>query len=55
MYDNSTEADPHTGVAPVPLLVLRMVRGKIAESCDLRLTPEWAKPIVAAALGGRHG
>jgi hypothetical protein len=27
-----------------------MVSGRIRSSCDLRLTPEWAKPILAAAL-----
>jgi len=53
VYDNSEEADPHTGAAPEPMLVLHVVRGRVVGSCDLRLTPEWAKPIVAAAVSGR--
>ena len=51
VYDNSAEADPQTGAAPEPLLVLRWARGKITESCALPLTPGWAKPILAAAMG----
>lgn len=50
LYDNSPEADPDTGQAPVPRLVLRMDHGKIAGPADLSQTPGWAKPIVAAAL-----
>jgi hypothetical protein len=56
VYDNSEEADPDAGGRPEPKLLLHMVSGKIANSCDLRLIPKWAKPIVAAALktAGRH-
>jgi predicted ABC-type ATPase len=50
VYDNSADADPHTGAAPEPTLVLHVVRGKVVSTCDLRQTPEWAKPVVAAAL-----
>lgn len=50
VYDNSVDADPHTGRSPQPLLVLHMLRGRIANPRDLTKTPEWAKPIVAAAL-----
>ena len=50
VYDNSAEADPQSGAAPEPLLVLRWARGKITESCALPLTPGWAKPILAAAM-----
>jgi predicted ABC-type ATPase len=50
VYDNSVEADPGSGAAPTPLLVLHMVSGNIAAVCDLRSVPEWAKPIVAAAM-----
>ncbi|PYM25269.1 MAG: ZTL protein [Candidatus Rokuibacteriota bacterium] len=53
VYDNSEEADPHTGAAPEPMLVLHVVRGRVVGSCDLTRTPEWAKPIVAAAVSGR--
>ena len=50
VYDNSAAADPAKGQVPVPILVLRMDHGKITGSADLRRTPGWAKPIVAAAL-----
>jgi predicted ABC-type ATPase len=50
LYDNSVEADPKTGVVPTPLLILHVDRGKILRGCDALLVPEWAKPIVAAAL-----
>ena len=50
VYDNSFEADPATGKTPAPLLVLHMARRRILNSADLPHTPEWAKPIVAAAL-----
>jgi len=50
VFDNSVEADPDAGAAPAPLLVLHMVNGTIAATCDLSRVPEWAKPIVAAAL-----
>jgi predicted ABC-type ATPase len=50
LYDNSAEADPNTGVTPTPLLILHLDGGKISACCDAILVPEWAKPIVAAAL-----
>jgi predicted ABC-type ATPase len=50
VYDNSEEADPRAGRAPSPVLLLHMVRGKIAASCALAQTPQWAKLILAAAL-----
>ncbi len=50
VYDNSHEADPDTGAAPRPVLVLHLVRGKIVAPAQLAGTPRWAKPIVAAAL-----
>lgn len=50
VFDNSADADPATGKAPAPIVVLEMVRGKIVGPSDLSLTPDWAKPIVAAAL-----
>lgn len=49
-YDNSVAADPATGHAPRPVLVLHMERGRIVGPSDLTSTPAWAKPIVAAAL-----
>lgn len=50
VYDNSVEADPLAGVAPRPELILHTVRGKVVNTCDLRLAPDWTKPILAAAL-----
>jgi predicted ABC-type ATPase len=50
VYDNSTDADSTTGKIPKPKLVLHMENGKILNRHNLRSTPDWAKPIVAAAL-----
>jgi predicted ABC-type ATPase len=50
VYDNSDDADPDAGERPEPRLLLHMASGKIVGSCDLQLIPEWAKPILAAAL-----
>ncbi len=65
IYDNSDEADPHRGKAPRPQLLLHWVRhtapgtgaGKTqatvrapASAQALMATPEWAKPVVMAAL-----
>lgn len=49
-FDNSAETDPAAGSAPTPLLVLHMVNGTIVAMCDPPRVPEWAKPIVAAAM-----
>jgi predicted ABC-type ATPase len=50
VYDNSGDADPHTGATPVPVLLLHVRRGRIVAPRDLSATPAWAKPLVAAAL-----
>jgi predicted ABC-type ATPase len=50
VYDNSHEADPYTGALPLPRLIVHLTKGKIASMGDLGSTPEWAKPIVMAAL-----
>jgi predicted ABC-type ATPase len=50
VFDNSVEADPASGAAPRPVLVLSLERGKILEPKDLTHTPAWAKPIVATGL-----
>jgi predicted ABC-type ATPase len=50
VYDNSAEADPEAGETPAPVLVLHTERGKILNPDDLPRAPDWAKPIVAAAL-----
>jgi hypothetical protein len=47
VYDNSAEGDPRDGVAPQPRLLLHMKGGKIVDSGDLTMTPDWAKPILA--------
>jgi hypothetical protein len=53
VYDNSPDADPATGIAPHPELVLHVERGDIVGPPDLSATPDWAKPIVAAAIENR--
>jgi predicted ABC-type ATPase len=50
VYDNSVEADPELGKTPRVTLVLHMVGGRIVGPRELEATPQWAKPIVAAAL-----
>ena len=50
VYDNSVEADPARGLEPSPVLVLHLERGRITGPANLAATPQWAKPIVAAAL-----
>jgi predicted ABC-type ATPase len=49
-YDNSVDADPAAGRSPRPVLVLHLDHGQIVGPPDLSSTPEWAKPMVAAAL-----
>jgi predicted ABC-type ATPase len=50
VYDNSDPADPEAGSAPDPRLVLHLKKGNIRGPEDLSKTPDWAKPIVAAAI-----
>jgi len=50
LFDNSFEADPYTGTIPKPKLLLHLVRGEVRETCKLTEVPEWAKPVLAAAL-----
>jgi predicted ABC-type ATPase len=50
VYDNSGDADPHTGATPVPVLLLHVRGGRIVAPRDLSATPAWAKPLVAAAM-----
>lgn len=52
VYDNSAEAASGEAVRD-PVLVAEMEAGKLVWPTDpesLRLTPEWAKPVVMAAL-----
>lgn len=53
VYDNSRDADPRAGLMPEPLLLVHMARGCVVSSCELKLVPEWAKPILAVALEAR--
>lgn len=50
VFDNSLEADPHRGHRPMPLLILHLAKGKIQQMVDASDTPQWARPVVAAAL-----
>jgi predicted ABC-type ATPase len=50
VYDNSVEADPHTGATPEPRLIVHLSRGKLLKVCELASTPQLAKPIVLRAL-----
>lgn len=52
VFDNSREGDASAGTIPEPALLLQWHRGKIVAPTlkHLDMTPEWAKPIVAAAL-----
>lgn len=52
VYDNSAEAGPD-GVIPDPVLLADMVGGRLVHPGDaaaLSATPEWAKPLLEAAL-----
>ena len=50
VYDNSVEGDPDAGQEPAPRLVLHWRAGRIVGPRDLRGTPDWAKPVAAAAM-----
>ncbi|MDP0495790.1 MAG: hypothetical protein Q7Q73_06240 [Verrucomicrobiota bacterium JB024] len=50
LFDNSWQADPSEGQQPQPILLLDVGVQKILGPGDLSRTPEWAKPIVAAAM-----
>jgi len=49
VFDNSADADPAAGRAPMPLLVLHVRAGRIIAMCPVPRVPGWAKPIIAAA------
>jgi predicted ABC-type ATPase len=50
VYDNSAEGDPAEGQRPQPRLLLEMKSGRITAPADLAGTPDWAQPIIAAAI-----
>jgi len=41
VVDNSFDADPHAGRAPLPILILHLARGKTLEMVELSETPQW--------------
>ncbi|MDM0014474.1 hypothetical protein QTH87_18680 [Variovorax sp. J22P168] len=54
VFDNSAEADPGEDI-PDPVLVLEMAGGKLMfpaadDAAALDATPDWAKPVVQAAI-----
>jgi predicted ABC-type ATPase len=58
LYDNTPEASPDAGIAPEPILLLRLERGRMTSMASVDSIPEWAKPIVMAAMSmprGGHG
>jgi predicted ABC-type ATPase len=50
VYDNSEEGDPRAGSAPKLKLVLHVIKGEVRAICDPVQAPDWAKPILMAAL-----
>ena len=54
LYDNSEEADPDSGAAPLPRRLLYYRKRRIVFPTNLKTlleaTPAWAKPIVAACI-----
>jgi predicted ABC-type ATPase len=50
VFDNTEEGDPQKGQTPAPKLLLHQKEGKIVSLYDLRLVPQWAKPILQAAI-----
>jgi predicted ABC-type ATPase len=50
LFDNSEERDPATGNPPHPFLVLHVKGGRVLYACPRAQVPEWAKPIVQAAV-----
>jgi predicted ABC-type ATPase len=56
VFDNSEDGDPSAGKTPRPRLLLHMKAGRIVapSRSAISSTPDWAKPILAAALRA-HG
>ena len=50
VYDNSSTAAIEKGEPPEPRLILDYEKGAIKNKKNVKETPDWAKPIVAAAL-----
>ena len=50
VFDNSADADPKKRQAPRPVLLLQMAAGRIVSHIALGQVPQWAKPILVAAM-----
>ena len=50
VIDNSENGDPQRGLLPKPKMLLHMRHGRIESRCDPASTPDWVKPVLAAAL-----
>ena len=50
VFDNSADGEPDQGLQPLPVRVLRTANRKLLELCEPSAVPEWAKPVVMAAL-----
>jgi len=52
VFDNSAQADPNLGHSPEPGLLLHLRKGDVVgpSRAAMRRTPEWAKPVIEAAL-----
>jgi predicted ABC-type ATPase len=50
LFDNTKEADPKRGFRPEPVLLLHIKKGRIVDRVSLSAVPQWAKPIIQAAL-----
>lgn len=50
VFDNTAESDPPIGRWPEPKLLMHWRRGRIVYSYNLLEMPEWAKPILQAAI-----
>jgi predicted ABC-type ATPase len=57
VFDNSDDGDPQTDRGPSPRLVLHVQGGRVVapDREELRKTPHWARPVVAAALRAQEG
>jgi len=50
VFDNTAENDPKKGKTPVPKLLCTGFTAESWRKHDLRQMPEWARPIVQAAI-----
>jgi predicted ABC-type ATPase len=50
VFDNSVEGDPQKGHSPAPALLLHQKKREIVSLCAISSVPQWAKPIVQAAM-----